>query len=133
MCTALLICATMISAAQRPPDDHINYVGWDGGKRSAKVSGSNFTIAPNGEWSRASESDHLEYTDWSGNKWSAKLGGAGEHIEHGYGATRYIKVAPNGDWSKAHDTDNIKFTDWAGTKETGKVLASGGFLFMKER
>jgi hypothetical protein len=145
ICTSLLLAGTFLCAStsllfaqqtgKERPDDHWNYLNWDGTKWSAKISGNNFIVAPDGDWAKSKTSGQVNYLDGNRAKWSVKLGGTGtakteEHAEHS-GLIRYVKLAPDSDWSKSHDTDHVNFVAWDGVTTRGTLLADGGFLFEK--
>ena len=51
----------------------MNYISWDGSKWTAKIQGSGFVHAPNGNWQLAHTDIIINYITWDEGKWTAKI------------------------------------------------------------
>jgi hypothetical protein len=51
----------------------VSYLTLNGAQGTAKLQGSGFLHAPNGNWSQAHADTIIKYLDWNGSKWTAKL------------------------------------------------------------
>jgi hypothetical protein len=51
----------------------INYKTWDGSKWTAKLNGTTFTHAPDGDFSKAHDDSIINYITWGGDLWTAKV------------------------------------------------------------
>jgi hypothetical protein len=85
------------------------YQTWDTSHWTARIDGSQFVHAPNGDFGAAHPDNIIRYISWDGNRWTAKI--SGNHFVH----------APNEDWNRAHDDVILNYIDWNGARGSIRI------------